>query len=174
MSFDRTNWRMEKIVDTQVAARLAETHRAAGRRVVTTNGTFDLLHAGHLDQLEEARRQGDVLFVGVNTDEAVRAAKGPSRPFVPAAARAALLAALACVDHVVMLPGDFTEEPMRSLLRPVRPHVHVNGPDYGAPSTWREWAVMQELGISGHAVPRRNAFSTSALVREIQRSRSLP
>jgi len=135
--------------------------------IVTTNGSFDILHAGHLDQLEEARRQGDALFVGINTDAAIRAAKGPSRPLISEEARAAMLAALACVDHVVLMPGSHAEEPMRTLLPAVQPHVHVNGPDYGEPSTWIEWPVMQMYGTRGYTITRRNDFSTSAIVRRI-------
>ena len=168
MNFDRTNWRNEKIVTPQEAVNITARLRAEGRRLVTTNGSFDLLHAGHLDQLEEARRQGDALFVGLNTDAAVRNAKGPNRPLVPEAARAALLAALTCVDYVVIMPGSYAEEPMLSLLESVRPHVHVNGPDYGPPPTWVEWPTMQKHQTSGHTVLRRNDLSTSALVRAIR------
>ena len=154
MNFDRTHWRNEKIVAPDEAARIAARLRAEGRRLVTTNGSFDLVHAGHLDQLEEARRQGDVLFVGVNADSAVRAAKGPSRPLVPEEARAALLAALVCVDYVVIMPGSYAEEPMLSLLAKVQPNIHVNGPDYGEPFNWVEWPVMQKYGLPSGRMPR--------------------
>ena len=78
-----------------------------------------------------------------------------------------MLAALACVDHVVLMPGSHAEEPMRTLLPAVQPHVHVNGPDYGEPSTWIEWPVMQMYGTRGYTITRRNDFSTSAIVRRI-------
>ena len=168
MNFDRTNWRHEKIVTPGEAARIAARLRAEGRRLVTTNGSFDLLHAGHLDQLEEARRQGDALFVGVNTDAAVRAAKGPHRPLISEEARAALLAALTCVDYVMIMPGSYAEEPMLSLLESVLPHVHVNGPDYGPPRHWVEWPSMQKHQTNGHTVLRRNDLSTSALIHRIR------
>ena len=168
MKFDTTHWRSAKILAPEDASALADALRNEGRRLVTTNGSFDLLHIGHLDQLEEAKAQGDVLFVGINADEAVAAAKGPGRPLVAAEARAALLAAMACVDYVVLMPGSYEEEPMRSLLETVRPDVHVNGPDYGRPEAWVEWPVMERLGISGHVVDRRNTVSTSALVARIR------
>jgi rfaE bifunctional protein nucleotidyltransferase chain/domain len=168
MTFDSTNWRTEKIIGPGEGAAVAGRLRAEGKRLVTTNGSFDLLHAGHLDQLEEAKAQGDILFVGINTDRAVTAAKGPSRPLLPEQARAATLAALACVDYVVIMPGSYVEEPMRSLLETVRPHVHVNGPDYGKPETWAEWPVMERCGTSGHTIRRRNDISTSALVSRIR------
>ncbi|RME69918.1 MAG: hypothetical protein D6781_07490 [Verrucomicrobia bacterium] len=167
MNFDTTHWHTEKILRPRCAATLARRLREQGRKIITTNGSFDLLHAGHLDQLEEARGLGDVLFVGLNTDRPIRAAKGPGRPVIPAPARAALLAALACVDYVVLMSGTYEEEPMRSLLIPVRPHIHVNGPDYGPPRRWREYPLMRELGIRGHTVRRRNDFSTTAIIERL-------
>ncbi len=166
--FDRYNWRNEKIITSAEAAEIAAELRGMGRRLVTTNGSFDLIHAGHLDQLEEARKQGDVLFVGVNADNAVTAAKGPSRPLIPEEARCAMLAALICVDYVVTMPGSYSEEPMLSLLESVKPHVQVNGPDYGEPTTWVEWATMQKFGIKGHTIVKRNNFSTSEIVKNIR------
>jgi rfaE bifunctional protein nucleotidyltransferase chain/domain len=168
MTFDSTNWRTEKIIGLDEGSALAGQLRAEGKRLVTTNGSFDLLHAGHLDQLEEAKAQGDVLFVGINADWAVAAAKGPNRPLLPEQARAAMLAALSCVDYVVIMPGSYTEEPMRSLLEPIRPHVHVNGPDYGKPETWAEWPIMVRYGTTGHTIRRRNEISSSALLARIR------
>lgn len=167
MTFDRTHWRNEKIISPEEAANIATRLRAEGRRLVTTNGSFDLVHAGHLDQLEEARKQGDVLFVGINTDSAIRNAKGPSRPLIPEEARMAMLAALICVDYVVIMRGSYAEEPMLSLLENVRPQVHVNGPDYGDPTGWVEWPVMLKYGTRGYTIRRRNDFSTSKIVQKI-------
>jgi rfaE bifunctional protein nucleotidyltransferase chain/domain len=165
-AFDHTHWRTGKILTPSAAAATAGLLRREGRRLVTTNGAFDLLHAGHLDQLEEAKHQGDILFVGLNSDASIAAAKGPGRPLLPLEARAALLAALACVDFVVPMAGSYAEEPMLSLLRSVKPDVHVNGPDYGAPSTWAEWPLLQRLGARAHLARKRNPLSTSALVRK--------
>jgi len=170
MKFDSTNWRMDKVLTIEQSFEVAEKMRAQGKKLVTVNGSFDLLHAGHLDQLEEARAQGDVLFVGVNTDEAIQEAKGPERPFVPEEPRVAMLAALTCVDHVVLMPGVYSEEPHASLLPAISPHIHVNGPDRGDPETWVEWPIMQELGIAGYTVIKRNDLSTSDLVKRIQKS----
>jgi D-glycero-D-manno-heptose 1,7-bisphosphate phosphatase len=167
-SFDRANWHNEKIVSPSEAGRIAGQLRTDGHTLVTTNGSFDLVHAGHLDQLEEARKQGDVLFVGVNADRAVSAAKGPTRPIIPEEARAAMLAALTCVDFVVILPGSYSEEPMLSLLESVKPDIHVNGPDYVDPTTWVEWATMQKYGTQGHTIVKRNSFSTSEIVKKIR------
>lgn len=146
----------------------AQELKAAGKRLVSVNGSFDLMHAGHLDQLEEARAQGDVLFVGINSDESVKKAKGPSRPLLPEQARAAMLAALECVDYVVVMAGEYAQEPQGSFLPAIKPDVHVNGPDRGAVETWIEWPAMKELGIEGYTVQRRNDLSTSDLVARIQ------
>lgn len=168
MKFDRSNWRNEKILSPSQASEVAQRLRAKGKKLVTTNGSFDLLHVGHLDQLEEARKQGDVLFVGINGDIPVMAAKGSSRPLIPEEARAALLAALSCVDFVVIMPGSYAEEPMLSLLETVKPHVQVNGPDYGPPSSWIEWPTMKKHGTEGYQIAKRNDFSTSAIVAKIR------
>ena len=166
--FDTTNWRREKLLTLAEAAEQAGVLRAEGKRLVTLNGSFDILHAGHLDQLEEAKHQGDVLFVGINSDASVQEGKGAGRPYVPEEARAALLAALACVDYVVIIDAPYAGGVPQALIRAVKPHVHVNGPDYGAPENWVEWPMMQEVGAVGYTVAHRNDFSTTALVDKIR------
>jgi D-beta-D-heptose 7-phosphate kinase/D-beta-D-heptose 1-phosphate adenosyltransferase len=115
-----------KVVGTEEMAALAEAYRRAGRTVVFTNGCFDLLHVGHVRYLQEAARLGDVLVVGLNSDASVRALKGPGRPVFPESDRAALLAALEAVDHVVLFAED---TPLR-LLGLVRPDILVKGGTY--------------------------------------------
>jgi D-beta-D-heptose 7-phosphate kinase / D-beta-D-heptose 1-phosphate adenosyltransferase len=117
---------ISKVVDTDELAALVSAHRRAGRIVVFTNGCFDLLHAGHLACLEQASRLGDVLVVAVNTDAGVRSLKGPDRPAVPEAERAALVAALECVQYVIL----FGEQTPHRLLRLLRPDVLVKGGTY--------------------------------------------
>jgi rfaE bifunctional protein nucleotidyltransferase chain/domain len=117
-------------VTIEEAARLAETLRAAGQRIVLANGCFDLLHVGHLRYLHAARHLGDVLFVGVNGDAAVRRLKGPGRPLVPVEERVEILGALRDVDHVVV----FEEDTADGLVARIRPHVHAKGTDYTADS----------------------------------------
>ena len=106
---------------------LAATLRAKGKRLVTVNGSFDLLHAGHLYILEQARRQGDVLIVGLNSDASVRAHKGPTRPIVSERQRAQMLLALRMVDYVHI----FDEPDPIAFLSEINPDVHVNGAEYG-------------------------------------------
>lgn len=124
-----------------VRAAVAEA-RSAGRRVVFTNGAFDLLHAGHLRVLEAAAALGDVLVVAVNDDASVRRLRGRGRPVVPAAERAVLVAALRCVDHVTIFAHDTAD----GLLESLRPHVHAKGTDY-RPATLPERATDERLGI---------------------------
>jgi D-glycero-D-manno-heptose 1,7-bisphosphate phosphatase len=168
--FDKTHWRNEKILTPDEAADIALKLHSDGQKLVTVNGSFDLLHAGHLDQLEEARMQGDVLFVGLNVDQAINEAKGPNRPLIPEEARAAMLAALTCVDYVVFMTGSYSEEPMKSLLEKVKPEVQVNGPDYGSAETWVEWPTMRKYGTRAHTIQKRNDFSTSSIVNKIKNS----
>ncbi|MFT4542372.1 MAG: rfaE bifunctional protein nucleotidyltransferase chain/domain [Planctomycetota bacterium] len=114
----------------------------ADLRVVLANGCFDLLHVGHLRYLQDAGRQGDLLVVALNTDESVRANKGPTRPIVPLAERAELIAGLRCVDYVI----SFDESTMEASLRALLPQVHAKGTDYTALSV-PEAAIDAELGI---------------------------
>src|SRR5256885_16333521 len=110
------------------AATLAARLRAEGRRIVLANGSSDLLHVGHLRYLRAARRLGDVLFVGINSDAAVARLKGPGRPLMPAAERAELVSSLRDVDHVVVFDDDTADRLVASL----RPPVHAQGADYTA------------------------------------------
>lgn len=120
----------EKIVSREVAIRRASAERRAGRRIVFANGAFDLLHAGHVRYLEAARGEGDWLLVAVNSDASVARAKGAGRPVVPGSERAEIVAALGCVDAVVV----FEEDSPATLLEEIRPDVHAKGTDYTSTS----------------------------------------
>jgi rfaE bifunctional protein nucleotidyltransferase chain/domain len=135
-----------------------EAHRAAGRRVVLTNGAFDLLHVGHVRMLSDARRLGDVLVVAVNDDAAVREAKGPGRPVVPARERAEVVAAVAGVDHVFVFPDATVDR----LLRRLRPHVHAKGRDYRE-DTLPERETDRALGVETAFVGDEKAHASRAL-----------
>lgn len=116
----------DKIVAREDAPRKVQRWQEAGEKVVFTNGCFDLIHAGHVRYLEQAKRLGDRLVVGVNSDESVRALKGEDRPIQSVTDRATIIAALASVDLVVVFPELTTEK----LLRELRPDVMVKGGDY--------------------------------------------
>jgi D-beta-D-heptose 7-phosphate kinase/D-beta-D-heptose 1-phosphate adenosyltransferase len=155
-----------KILGREALALRAAGWRVAGKRVVFTNGCFDLLHAGHLSLLHQAAEQGDVLVLAINGDESVRRLKGPDRPIVPAADRAALLSALSCVDAVTIYDEDTPLE----TLRAVRPHVLVKGQDYSLEDVvGRE--LVESAGGRVVLVPLVAAKSTSALVEQIRRPR---
>lgn len=114
--------------DLESLSRLCEAWRSRGDRLVTTNGCFDILHAGHIRVLLAARQEGDRLIVGLNGDASVRLLKGEDRPVVPEAQRAATLAALPFVDHVQI----FVQKRPDAVLETVRPETHVKGGDYAA------------------------------------------
>lgn len=132
----------DKILARNEAVRRASDERRAGRRVVFANGAFDLLHAGHVRYLEAARAEGDWLVVAVNSDASVARAKGEGRPIVPAAERAEIVAALACVDAVVV----FEEDSPAGLLSEVRPDVHAKGTDYSRDSVPERDVVARHGG----------------------------
>jgi len=115
-----------RVVDIEEIAQVAAQERRAGKRIVLTNGCFDLLHVGHARLLTACREYGDLLVVGVNGDESVTLLKGPGRPFVPAADRAELVAALGRVDYVTIFPERTAEH----LAELVKPDVYVKGADY--------------------------------------------
>lgn len=135
---------------------------AQPRRVVTTNGCFDLLHIGHLHVLEAAKKLGDVLVVAINDDASVGRLKGPSRPIVPQQERAELVAALAPVDYVVV----FSEDTPVEVLGAIKPAAHVKGGDYG-PEELPEAHVVRASGGQVVIVPLVPGHSTSDLVERM-------
>jgi D-beta-D-heptose 7-phosphate kinase/D-beta-D-heptose 1-phosphate adenosyltransferase len=153
-----------KVVDRADLAMRAKGWRVAGKRVVFTNGCFDLLHAGHLSLLHQAADAGDLLLVAINSDESVRRLKGEERPILPAAERAALLAALICVDAVTI----YDEPTPLEVLREVLPDVLVKGQDYKL-----EHVVGRDLVESSGGrvllVPLVAGRSTSTLIERIRR-----
>ena len=120
--------------------RLAE-HRRRGQRIVLANGCFELLHVGHVRYLEAAKQAGEVLVVGVNSDASVAELKGSGRPLLPAPDRAALVAALAAVDYVVV----FNAPTVVPLIEALRPHIHAKGTDY-TPETVPEREAVRAAG----------------------------
>ncbi|HUS38635.1 MAG TPA: D-glycero-beta-D-manno-heptose 1-phosphate adenylyltransferase, partial [Pirellulales bacterium] len=115
-----------KVIDQTTLNNALDACRARGQRIVFTNGCFDLLHVGHITYLQQAATTGDLLVIGLNSDQSVRRLKGPKRPVIGQEDRAAILAALACVDYVVV----FDEETPENLIRTVRPDILVKGGDY--------------------------------------------
>jgi glycerol-3-phosphate cytidylyltransferase len=153
---------VSKIVAREELGPLGERLRTEGRRIVFTNGCFDLLHVGHLRYLGQARKLGDVLVVGVNTDAGVRRLKGPTRPLVPEDERAELLAGFECVDYVTL----FDEATPVETIRALKPALHVKGGDYRAEDL-PETAAVREGGGEVHIMPLVPGRSTTDLVRRI-------
>ncbi|WP_337176195.1 D-glycero-beta-D-manno-heptose 1-phosphate adenylyltransferase [Paludisphaera sp.] len=148
----------------ELAERVA-AHRRAGRRVVYTNGCFDILHRGHVSYLSRAKALGDVLIVGVNGDAGIRRLKGPSRPINGLHDRLQVLTALSCVDHVV----SFDEDTPHALIRVVRPDVFVKGGDYTRESL-PEAGLVEELGGVVRIMPFLADRSTTDIIDKIRRA----
>jgi D-beta-D-heptose 7-phosphate kinase/D-beta-D-heptose 1-phosphate adenosyltransferase len=148
-----------KVVGWEAAARRVADAREAGRRVVFTNGCFDILHAGHLSCLERARALGDVLVVGLNSDASVKANKGEARPIIGQSDRSALLAGLACVDLVVV----FDEQTPEALIRRLEPDVLVKGSDY-APGAIAGADFVRSRGGQVVTLPLVPGLSTTSIL----------
>ncbi|MET8084006.1 D-glycero-beta-D-manno-heptose 1-phosphate adenylyltransferase [Micromonospora sp. NPDC005237] len=151
------------VVGTDELDAIVAEHREAGRSVVFTNGCFDVLHPGHVRYLEQARALGDLLIVAVNSDGSVRRLKGPDRPVNPVEDRGALLAALSCVDHVVV----FEEDSPAALIEAVRPDVYVKGGDY-PPELVPEAPLVRRLGGQVRTLGYVPDRSTSAIIDRIR------
>ncbi|KPK62206.1 MAG: hypothetical protein AMK73_06495, partial [Planctomycetes bacterium SM23_32] len=151
-----------KIVARAEVEALVQELRQQGRRIAFTNGCFDLLHLGHVQMLQYARAQGDLLIVGLNTDASARKLKGPGRPINSQDVRSRVLASIADVDYVVL----FDEESVLPLIKQVRPDVLVKGGDYG-----REGVVgcefVESCGGEVRLAPRVEGLSTTELVNRI-------
>lgn len=141
---------------------LVDFHRVKGRRIVMTNGCFDILHRGHITYLQQARALGDVLVVGVNSDESIRRLKGPNRPINSLADRLGVLAGLRCVDHLVV----FEEDTPHRLIEAIRPDVFVKGGDYTR-ETLPEASLVEQLGGTVKILPFVADRSTSGLIERI-------
>jgi len=142
-----------------------DAQRRAGRRVVFTNGCFDLLHPGHLRSLEQARSLGDCLIVAINSDASVRAIKGPGRPVIPAKERVEILAALEAVDRVVV----FDDPTPARLIARLLPDILVKGGDWGPD----EIVGRQEVEAAGGkvvSIPVEPGYSTTELLKRIGNS----
>lgn len=154
-----------KIATREALISLLEAEKRRGKTIVFANGCFDILHVGHIRYLEGARKEGDILIVGVNADAGVRGLKGPNRPILDENARALLVAALRAVDYVVLFP----EPNVETLLEVLRPDVHAKGTDYTA-ATVPERAIAERLGIRVAIVGDPKRHSTRDLLESIRKA----
>ena len=156
---------LEKLRNPDELADLTQKMGRSGKRLVFTNGCFDLLHVGHVRYLQAARALGDALLVAVNGDDSVRALKGPSRPINAERDRAEVLAALACVDYLTI----FAEPRVTELLRAIRPQIYAKGGDYTVESLdASERAVLEQAGTAIHILPLVPGRSTTGLIEKSQ------
>jgi len=154
----------EKIKSLIEIVKIAEEAKKKGQKIVTTNGSFDLMHAGHIDLLQKAKGKGDILIVGVNSDQSVKAyKKKPGRPIIPDKYRAELLAAIMYVDYVFVF-DDLIPNPW---LEKIRPDVHANSAEYGAKCV--ETEVLDQYGGELFLVPKEDIpLSTSLIEKKIK------
>lgn len=152
------------ILERNLAAVIIEKAKAQGKTVVFTNGCFDILHVGHLRYLEEAKRQGDILIVGVNRDASVKKLKGERRPINNEEDRAEMLCGLSAVDYTVF----FEENTPEALLEELKPSIHVKGGDY-IKEDLPETKIVEKNGGEVRILRFVEGKSTSNIVNKIQR-----
>lgn len=150
-----------KLIHPDKLAATATYIRAQGHTIATINGSFDLMHAGHLYILYEAAKQGDKLIVALNSDDSIRQYKSPDRPFIPLEYRLQMIAALGWVDYVTW----FDETDPRLLLKKIIPDVHVNGIEYGNDCIERE--TIDKIGAKLHLVDRIPNLATTDILNKI-------
>ena len=157
-----------KIVDLEELSDRSEKLRSAGKKLVATNGCFDLLHVGHVRYLQAARALGDLLAVGLNADRSVRELKGGGRPITTESDRAEVLAALECVDLVTVFP----EMRATRFLAAARPAIYVKGGDYRSDTlNEEERAALKKIGAEIRLIPFEAGYSTSRLIEQICKTR---
>lgn len=153
---------MERVVKHDELSTLGEMYAAKGKRLVLTNGCFDLLHTGHVRYLEQARKLGDALVVAINSDQSVRELKGPERPLNSESDRAEVLAALRCVDHVSVFEG----KRVTTVIRQLRPAVYAKGGDYTLETLDpQERAALEEVGAEIKLLSLVPGKSTTSLLK---------
>ncbi len=162
-SFTRLFMSQTKIQTLTQAAATLQQWQAAGKKIVFTNGCFDILHIGHVDYLEKSRALGDALVVGVNTDGSIRRIKGESRPIVNETSRSRVIAALESVSLVVL----FDDDTPKSLIETLKPDILVKGDDYSVETIVGADFVLSHGG-SVQTIPLVKGFSTSAIIAKIR------
>jgi rfaE bifunctional protein nucleotidyltransferase chain/domain len=156
-----------KIIDMDELAKRAKNLRGAGRKLVSTNGCFDLLHVGHVRYLQAARALGDLLAVGLNGDGSVSELKGPKRPINNEKDRAEVLAALECVDLVTIFPDTLATRFISASM----PAIYVKGGDYSSETlNPQELAALKDVGAEIRIIPFEKGYSTSSLMEQVRKA----
>ncbi len=165
---------MERLIAPEALAALGAEYAAAGKKLVLTNGCFDLLHTGHVRYLEQARALGDALIVAVNSDRSVRELKGPERPLNGELDRAEVLAALRCVDHVTV----FDDKRVTGVIKALCPAIYAKGGDYTLETLDPgERSALEEAGATimlVSLVPGRSTTGILERARESRRGNAIP
>ena len=161
-SMVKSEWLRKKLIAPESLEEKILSLRAKKLTIATLNGSFDLMHAGHLYIIYEASKQADRLLVALNSDQSIKKYKSPDRPIVPLEYRLELMSALEFVDYVTW----FDETDPRELLGKIKPDVHVNGAEYG--ENCIEAQTVKELGGKIHLVDRIPNLATSALIQKIK------
>lgn len=160
-----TSWSAEykkKVVSPENLTDFVQQLRKNGKSIATINGSFDLLHAGHLHMIHEASKQADILIVALNSDESIKQYKSQTRPIIPLDFRMQMMAALGFVNYVTW----FNETDPRALLAVIKPDVHVNGAEYGEHCIESE--TVKSNGGRIHIVQLVQGLSTSTIIKKIQ------
>lgn len=160
----------EKLLTLEQAIELRESLRAAGQTMVMTNGCFDLLHVGHISYLQEAKKLGDKLWVLINSDASVRELKGPTRPIESEAERAYCLAALSCIDTIVVFNSPRIVEEIKLL----KPDIYTKAGDYTIDTLHAgERAAFEAVGTEIKFLPFLEGFSTTKMIEKIHKAGSI-
>lgn len=156
--------RNSKIKTIDEIGQIAGKLKKEGKKIVTCNGAFDILHIGHIKFLEEAKKQGDILIVGLNSDSSVKLNKKQGRPVNTEENRAGVLAAVEFVDYITI----FSEKDPRRLLEVIKPDVHVNGEEYG--KNCLEANTVKKYGGRMYTVKLKKGYSTTNLIRKVTKA----
>lgn len=150
-----------KIKSKKQIIQIVKKLKKQGKKIVAYNGSFDILHAGHIQSLKEARNQGDFLVLLLNSDKSVRSYKGPNKPIVSQTERAEILSALECVDYITI----FDQINPKNILKKIKPNIYCNGPDWGKNCVERN--VVEKNGGRMHILKWQTGLSTSKLIKKI-------
>jgi len=156
LSSDRKIKKIEELKD------IIDIHKKQGKLIVFTNGCFEILHPGHIKLLEEAKNYGDILVVGINSDESVKRIKGEKKLIFDEKSRVKIISALECVDYVTL----FNENTPENLIKIIKPHIHVKGGDYKEEDL-PEAKIVKEYGGKIIILPLLEGFSTTQIIQKI-------
>ena len=169
MEEERMNDAHTKIIDLPTLRHISEQAKSEKKKVVWTNGCYDILHAGHVRYLQSAKSCGDILVVGVNSDRSIRAVKGEQRPIVNEKQRAIVLAALTCVDYIIIFDAD---SPV-GIIQEIQPDVYAKGGDYTIETiNQQERRLVESYGGDIALIPGVEGLSTTEIIGRIVKSYS--